>query len=240
MVLTPPLSRVTWRPSWRIVSSLFPPRGLFDRVASREDLDTVMAIEGLTNDRVRQAVGDIALVPEEDCVFGPGTTPIMAAFTHPARQGSRFADPSCGVYYCAESIDTAVAETRYHKERFLRATHEPRIEVDMRSYASDIDACFHDLRGLDAPDLYDPDPARYGTPQALAKSLRDRGSNGIAYDSVRDPGGACTAVFRPRLLAPVTQGPHLCYVWDGERISDVYVKAEYRKAGRRPQQGARP
>jgi len=35
-------------------------------------------------------------------------------------------------------------------------------------------------------------------------------------------------VFRPRVLRPAVQGKHYCYVWDGERITDVYVKTEFR------------
>jgi hypothetical protein len=232
MVLDIPLSRVTWRPCWRIVSSLFPPQGLFDRVARPDDLETVLAIEGLTNDRLRQEAGDISLVPEEERISGPGTTPIMAAFTHPNPSGSRFADATFGVYYAAESIDTAVSETRFHKERFLRATNEAPIEVDMRSYATDIDTELHDLRGQreSRPDVYDPDPEAYGAAQALARSLRANGSNGIVHDSVRDPHGECIAVFRPRLLSPALQGQHFCYVWDGEAISTVYIKSAYEKS----------
>ena len=227
-----PVSRVAWSPCWRIVPSRFPPQGLFDRVADPADLEMVMAIENLTNDRLRQEAGEISLVPEEQRIVGPGTTPIMAAFTHPAPSGSRFADATYGVYYAARSIATAVNETRYHRERFLRATNEAPVEVDMRSYASDIDAQFHDLRGQrDArPDLYSPDPAAYGAPQTLGKSLRAQGSNGIAYDSVRNPDGECIAVFRPNLLSPSRQGEHFCYVWNGKQISNVYTKTEYPKS----------
>jgi len=232
MVLDIPLSRVMWRPCWRIVSSLYPPQGLFDRVARPEDLETVLAIEGLTNDRIRQEAGDISLVPVEERISGPGTTPIMAAFTHPNPSGSRFADATYGVYYAAKSIDTAVSETRFHKERFLRATNEAPIEVDMRGYACDIDADLHDLRGHreSRPDVYDPDPQAYGTAQALARSLRANDSNGIVYDSVRDPDGECIAVFRPGLLSPTLQGQHFCYVWDGEAISTIYIKSAYEKS----------
>lgn len=231
MVLTPPLSQVSWKPSWRIVSSVFPPRGLFDRVASKEDLATVMEIEGLTNDRLRNEVGDLALVSEDERIYGEGTSPIMTAFTHLNPVGSRFTDGSYGVYYAAKSIDTAVAETRFHKEHFLRATREAAIEVDMRSYASDVDTQFHNIRGQQGsrPDVYDRDPERYGTAQALAKSLRSDGSNGIVYDSVRDKRGECVSVFRPRLLSPVVQGEHFCYVWNGSEISHVYVKREYKR-----------
>jgi hypothetical protein len=227
--MPPEIKRVRWKPSWRLVPSRFPPTGLFDRVASTEDLETIMDIEGLTNDRLREELGEISLVPEEDRVYGPGTTPIMAAFTHLDPLGSRFTDGSYGVYYAGNTIQTAVAETRFHRERFLNATHEPPIEIDMRSYASNIDARLHDIRGLQTKlrKIYDPDPAHYGTAQAFARELRDSGSNGITYNSVRDPGGECIAVFKPRLLQPIVQGEHYCYVWDGAQITHVYVKSEF-------------
>ena len=229
-----PVADVAWRPSWRLVASRFPPRGLFDRVASQADLDIVVAIEGLTNDRLRTEAGDLALVPEDERVFGPGTTPIMAAFTHLNPDGSRFSDGSYGVYYAAASIDTAVAETRFHKERFLRATQEPPVEVDMRSYASDLTGRLHDLRGLQAthPEIYHPDPECYAPAQALARTLRAAGAGGLVYDSVRDPGGACAAVFRPALLSPVRQGAHYCFVWNGAEIEGVYVKTQYTRGQR--------
>lgn len=227
--MTPGLRRVCWRPSWRLVASRFPPVGLFDRVTSDEDLETVLAIEGLTNERLRDEVGDIRLVSEADRIHGPGTTPIMAAFTHINPAGSRFSDGTYGVYYAAHTLETAVTETAFHRARFLAATHEPPIEIDMRSYAADIDAELHDITGRQGtlPELYDPDPARYGAAQRFARALRDAGSNGIAYSSVRDPGGECIAVFRPRILQPVKQGSHLCYVWDGARIGHIYKKSKF-------------
>lgn len=231
MVVTAPLTALAWRPAWRLVASRFPPVGLFDRVAAPADLDTVFAIESLTNARLRQETGELALVPKAERVSGPGTTPIMAAFTHRNGQGSRFTDGSYGVYYAARGIDTAIVETAFHRARFLAATHEAPLEFDMRSYASDIVAEFHDIRGGDARHaaLRDPDPGAYGAAQAFARQLRAAGSNGIAYDSVRDPGGECVAVFKPRVIAPVVQGPHYCYVWDGEKIAQIYIKSAYRR-----------
>lgn len=227
--MTPELNRIRWKPSWRLVPSRFPPVGLFDRVSGAEDLDVIQAIEGLTNDRMREELGVIHIVPEEERVYGPGMTPIMAAFTHLNPEGSRFTDGSYGIYYAAKTIDTAVSETLFHRARFLAATKEPPIEIDMRSYASDIDTRLHDIRRLqeEHPDIYDPDPAHYGPAQVFAKELRTAGSNGIVYSSVRDPGSECIAVFRPSVLKPVVQGKHYCYVWDGSRMVNVYVKAEY-------------
>ena len=234
--MTAPLVALNWIPAWRLVASRFPPVGLFDRVAQASDLQTVFAIESLTNARLRQESGDLALVPAEDRVSGPGTTPIMAAFTHLNGQGSRFTDGRYGVYYAAHGIDTAIVETAFHRARFLAATSEAPMEFDMRSYAADIVAQFHDIRGATASHatLYAADPNAYGPAQDFARRLRSSGSNGIAYDSVRDPGGECVAVFKPRVIAPVVQGPHYCYVWDGMRIADIYIKTVYRRAESAP------
>ncbi|WP_054759163.1 RES family NAD+ phosphorylase [Methylomonas koyamae] len=223
-------ARIDWRPCWRLVPSRFPPTGLFDRVADPADLDVVFAIEALTNDRLRDEAGEIRLVAAEDRISGPGTTPIMAAFTHLNPEGSRFSDGSFGVYYAAKDIDTAIAETAFHRARFLAATRQAPIEIDMRSYASDLDAELHDIRGkqTELPDIYASDTGHYAAAQALATQLRADGSNGIAYSSVRNAGGECVAVFKPRLLSPVKQGAHYCYVWDGNRISAVYKKELYR------------
>ena len=83
MVVTSPLAMLNWTPAWRLVTSRFPPVGAqFERVAQAADLETVCAIEGLTNARLRQETGELTLVAAQDRVSDPGTTPIMAAFTH--------------------------------------------------------------------------------------------------------------------------------------------------------------
>lgn len=221
--MIPQVSRIDWRPCYRIIASRFPPVGVYDRVARPEDLEAVFAVENLTNPRVREELGQIDLVPREDRVVGEGATPIMAAFTHLNPEGSRFSDGSYGVYYAARSLDTAIAETRYHRERFLARTKEAPLELDMRTYLADLSADLHDIRGRrELTEIYARE--RYGAGQALGRSLRQLGSWGIAYDSVRDAGGECAAAFRPRALSNCTQGPHFGYLWDGSRISAVIRK----------------
>lgn len=219
-----PVPATHWAPCYRILPSRFPPIGLFEKVALPEDLDAVFQIEAMTNDRLRDEVGALALVPPEDRVSGPGTTPIMAAFTHLNPEGSRFTDGSFGVFYAGLTLDTAIAETKHHRAKFLASTDEPGQEIDMRVYAVDLHAELHDIRGLanSNADLYDPD--NYACAQGLAAELRDTGADGIRYLSVRHPGGECAAAFRPRLLSNCRQERHLCYVWDGTTIKTVYEK----------------
>jgi hypothetical protein len=185
----------------------------------------VLELESLTNDRIRAEVGQLDLIPREDRLAGPGTSPIMAAFTHRNPAGSRFSDGSYGVYYAAMALETAIAETQYHREQFMRATAEAPMELDMRVYLADLDAPLHDIRGLRAslPAIYATDD--YGASQALGRRLRAENSWGVAYDSVRHAGGECVGVFRPPALRRSRQERHLCYVWDGQRINLVYQKS---------------
>ena len=220
----PAVVRIEWRPCYRIVPSRFPPISLFEEVADPADLDAVFEIEALTNDRLRDDVGDLRLVPDEDRVAGPGTSAIMAAFTHLNPEGDRFTDGTYGVFYAGRALETAIAETRHHRARFLARTSEPAQEVDMRVYAVDLEAALHDIRGARAEYAALHDPESYALSQAFAGELRAAASDGIVYDSVRHTGGECVAVFRPRLLSNCRQEQHLCYVWDGKCIADVYEK----------------
>ena len=224
-----PVTPVHWPSCYRLIPSRFPPVQLFERVAAPEDLEAVFAIEALTNARIREEVGELQLVSPEDRVSGAGAGYVMAAFTHVSPPGGRFTDGTYGAYYAARDLATAVDETVYHRERFLRATAERPLELDMRVLRARLVAELHDLRGLHAraPEVYHPDD--YTASQVLGRRLRELRSWGIVYDSVRRSGGECVAVFRPRALSRCQQTQHLAYVWDGERISTVYEKKILRR-----------
>ena len=214
----PPLHRIRWQRAYRIVPSRFPPVGVFDAIADPADIDALHQIEALTNPRLREEWGELSHVPKEHRVSGPGTTPLMAAFTHVNPEGTRFSDGSYGVLYLAHEFDTAVEETVYHREQFLVATHEPPIDLTMRTYVSGVHGVLHDIRGGWKPEH---DPASYAASRKLGAELRKEGSNGIVYDSVRCKGGECGALFHPDAARPCVQGKHLMYRWDGEKISQV-------------------
>jgi len=227
--MTITVNLVIWLPCWRIIPSRFPPIDLFERVANPADLEAIYELESLTNAHVRDEIGELQLVPQYDRISGRGTSYIMAAFTHLNPAGSRFSDGTYGIFYAAYTLDTAIAETRYHREEFLQATSEPPMELDMRVLLADLREQFHDIRGSqhERPDIYAADD--YSASQALGKRLRGHNSWGIVYDSVRHPGGECAAVFRPPALSNCRQERYLCYVWDGARIATIYRKSSLRR-----------
>ncbi|MGH7449040.1 MAG: RES family NAD+ phosphorylase [Longimicrobiales bacterium] len=223
----PQRRRIRWRTCYRVIPSRFPPVDLFERVAPAADLAAVHELEALTNDRLRDQLGEIQLVPPPERVAGPGAGYVMAAFTHPSPRGGRFSGARLGAYYAARALATSIAETKHHRERFMQATREPPMELDMRVLEAELDARLHDLRGLrdTLPEIYDRDD--YSAAQRLAGRLRAEGSDGVVYDSVRHEGGHCIAIFRPRRVRSCRATLHLTYVWDGERIARVYEKREY-------------
>lgn len=228
---TIPIAAVDWAPCFRIIPSRYPPKNLFERVTDEADLDVVFAIESLTNDRLRDQRGEIRLIPEKDRRPGIDLAYVMAPFTHFYPGGSRFTDGTFGAFYAARDLDTAIDETVYHRERFLAATSEEPIEVEMRVLRVRLKEDLHDIRGLRAsyPELYHPDD--YSDSQRLGRAVRDAGGGGIIYESVRRPGGEAAAVFRPRAILRCQQAQHLAYVWDGARISAVYQKRVLRDSG---------
>lgn len=207
------------------MASRFPPRTLFDRVADPADLQAVYDLESLTNDRLRDEVGQIARVPAAERMAEPGTTPIMAAFTHLNPHGSRFSDGSFGVFYAGRDRRTAVRETVYHRERFLAASQQPPMTLEMREYRLVVNGAFIDLRDIELtnPRLAADD---YSAAQRFASQQRQRGALGIVHPSVRDPGGDCIAAFRTTPLSPTVQCGHLGYIWDGRQITDVIELGE--------------
>lgn len=213
----PPRHAIDWR-AHRIVPSRFPPVGPWDRIADAADFEALAEIEALTNPRIREELGVLALTPPGRRVSGPGTTPIMAAFTHLNPDGSRFSDGTYGVFNAARELETALCETMHHTGRFLAATHEPPMRMEMRCYVSRIASTFSDIRG-GFPDLHDPDD--YSASQAFARELRASGADGVVYDSVRRKTGECVAVFWPDRVGPCRQSRHFAYCWDGQAVAEV-------------------
>ncbi len=205
---------------YRIISARYPQINLFERVASANDWDVLYAVESLTNPRLRDQVGDISLVPVEDRVYGAGSSWIMAAFTHPPidGRGGRF-NHDFGIFYCAADQHVAIAETSYHRARFLREFRIDKTTVEMRVIRAQLGpVSLHDVRQLAGHPIYDHDD--YAEAQQLGYALRNAKSYGVHYQSVRAK-GECFGVMRARALTDAIHWRYLCYHYDQGAIVKV-------------------
>lgn len=218
MFRTPDTTQLNWSAQYRIIPSVYPPINFFEDLVEPEHMEAAWYVESLTNERLRDETGNIALVAEEDRISGPGSSVVMAAFTHIACP-TRFSDASYGIYYAAKTLETAIYETVYHREKFLGYTQEAAGNVDMRVYQGQILKPLHDIRSGDYAELHLPDD--YQPSQAFGKTLKEARSWGIVYQSVRHYGGECIAALRPPAISIPIQTQHLSYVWNGKKITHV-------------------
>ncbi|MCF6210307.1 MAG: RES family NAD+ phosphorylase [Gammaproteobacteria bacterium] len=209
--------------SYRLIPSHFPPIGLFENLLDPQELEAAYALESLTNDRLQDEVGNIALVAPKDRVTGPGTTAIMAAFTHTGTE-SRFTKGQYGIYYAGLDLDTAIAESRFSRSRFLQVTSEGPQVLTMRCYHCVVDAALVDVCG--DPKVHDPDSFVHA--QAVGEQLKQQDELGILYRSIRHAKGECVALLRPKALTPpAVQAGHYQFHWDGNKITNVLSVSEY-------------
>lgn len=225
--MIPPIRAVRWTPSWRVIPTRYTEDRILSKVAdSKKDLDILADVEQMTSSRRRQADDEVSLVRPADRVTGPGSQFIMAPFTYVNPEGSRFCDATHGVYYTSRTLATAIEETKYHRALFLRTTKEGPMRLEMRVLTAQLEGDLHDIRGQQKkyPELYHW--SRYSASQTLARDLIDDDSYGVVYDSVRDKGGECAAIFRPPVLSRCRSEKLLAYDWNGSEIVRVYEMRE--------------
>lgn len=207
-------------PAYRVILSRYPQIHLFERVSNPQDWDVLYAVESLTNPRLRDEVGDIRLVPLEDRVYGEGASWIMAAFTHPPvdGRGGRF-NRDFGIYYCAADEVVAIAESSFHRARFLRDSRIDKTTQEMRVIRAQLGpVTLHDVRQLEGHSIYHPDD--YSEAQQLGYALRNAKSFGVHYPSVRAK-GECYGVMRAGALTDAIHWRYLRYHYEEGSIVNV-------------------
>lgn len=213
--------RFHWERSYRIVAARVPFVSIFEDIARPEDVANVLALEALTNDRLREAAATVHLVPEADRVTGPGATFVMAPFAY-VRPGRFSPGGVRGAYYAGESIETAIAETTYHRARFYAETGEKPLLSENRVIEARIDARAVDAGRADAKTRRAVlDPESYAVSFAFGARAYAQGHDAVSYPSVRRASGRCVAVFRPRCVRGAHTTKYLGYRWDGRSIVDV-------------------
>ena len=205
--------------SYRLVNSKFPPIALFEDVVSADDFETAYAIQSLTNPRILNELGDLALLPKQEIPFGiDGTSYVTAPFTHINPDGSRFSDGSFGILYLADCVETAIKERLYHQEKYFINIPELHYDtIDMRCLKVIFSAEVVNCTAM--TDIYHSDD--YSIPRSLGANLKKDNEQGFQYSSVRNNNALCWGLFSPKYVSSAIQTKHFEFVFDGEKIPYV-------------------
>jgi hypothetical protein len=207
--------RLHWAPAFRVIRTIYPPIDLFEDIADPADWELLVTAEAKLNPRIRDEIGNLALVPLARRISGATASIAMGAFTHVSlNRPSRFSDGTYGVWYCGDRLEVALTETAHHFQRFVRMTNEPAADADFRVLTCEIKA------DVVAPDAACLDPDDWKPGQIFGRQARKEGLDGVLYASVRYPLGNAAAIFWPDCLTlPITQNQQLRYRWDGTRMT---------------------
>ena len=207
--------------AYRLVPSKYPPLSLFDDVADQEEFEALFAIQALTNPRLRQELGNLNLVPASERPYGiRGCNYALGPFVHVNPAGSRFSSGNFGIFYAAINVQTAIAETRYHQQRYFAGVTGLKYDrLTMRCLKTQFSAELVDITGkaYRAGDWYHPED--YTSARILGGQLKAAKASGLVYDSVRSPGNDCYGLLSPKVISDVIQTAHYEYIWDGREIS---------------------
>ena len=193
--------------TFRLVPSCYPPIAAFEDVASADDLEAAMELEGWTNDRL--VAERLARLPRAQWAFGrPNASIVMAAFLHAPEAGTRFACGQLGAWYAGTKVRTAIAEVSHHLRREAAFRRRREMRLQYRTYVARLAGRYVDIRGLRAEraEIYRPDD--YAASQAFGEGIRAAGGPGILYDSVRLSGGTNVVAYLLGNIRDVAQAAH--------------------------------
>ena len=218
-----PEADVEWPHASRLVPARYRPSDCFERIAldpGTQDLQARLA------DVTAAGQQDLASMDPSRILFGPGAGWINASFLAP-RPG-RFSTARQGAFYASEHLETSLAEVRHHLEAsYRREGVREAQDLEYRALRVHLQGRLHDLRAkvrTRAPWAAIHDPASYAASQSLGDRLRQSGSRGVLWLSLRCAGGACCAVFDPNALRACRHDTYLTFRWNGREVAQVYER----------------
>lgn len=214
--------------AYRLIPSKYPPKSLFDDVADHAEFEVLFSIQALTNPRIRNELGSLNRVPPQERPYGiRGCNYALGPFVHINPAGSRFSNGDFGVYYAADEVQTAIAETRYHQQNYFGNIVGLKYDrLSMRCLKTLFSASLRDIRAQDFAPFAWHHNHDYSASQQLGQQLKANLEQGVVYCSVRQRGKICYALFTPSVIEDVIQAAHYEYIWDGEKIQVAFETIE--------------
>jgi hypothetical protein len=214
------MSSPTWTPA-ALSSELRPyERPVWRLVEAQHHVSTLKLVDSLAEQSALENLIEKAkpLVPVE-CrgLHYLLSTPFRYDAPYPVGSRFRRAGRTAGVFYAAESPETAVAEMAFYRLLFFAESPSTPWPVNPSEYTA-FSAAVRTKRALDltlaplnAASILWRDPVEYGPCQALADMCREAGAETLRYEAVRDPEGraavavlTCGAFAKPQPLGRQT------------------------------------
>ena len=197
-------------------------RGLVD---TDDELEILAQIEGMTSSRLVAEQGKNPYLDPRELAWRRrkhdlriyGDTHVNAAFTYTRAGGNRFNSDARGAWYCAWDVMVSISEVAWHRSRELGFTGVFEDTARYVELLADFIGGFHDITDEpDHPSLTADPVVGYPNGQNLAAWLRQDGSRGLIYPSVRAPaGGNCLVCFEPNAIQNVRPGASWDLTWNG-------------------------
>jgi hypothetical protein len=194
-----------------LIPSRFPPVELYEPIAPKEDWDALKRIEALTNPRLLSGAG--FLLSEDQGKIDQNW--LIAPFAYPDPEPSSYSDGSYGFSIVAESLHSALLFAIQRREAFLKRTREGPIRLVMRTLKVKMKARLADMSHLEESDPY---------LRTLVKEYRVAKSHGVLIKGPRGKSDRLAIILRPTaFVPPAVQAEHYCFLWNGERIHQIFA-----------------
>ena len=212
-----------WRgDGYRLIPSRFPPISIYENVVAADRIESLVAIENLTNPRLQSAqrlMGlSLGLSPDSPRLQNWNHAPF--AYSNP--EGSRFFPPERPCLELCDSQQTALAVSVVRRESFLARTREEPVGLDMRMLKTPLDGDFVDLRDVDLALIADPSIEARTARWKIGATVPPE-ADGVLYRAPERPSAICLAVLKAGVLGRSVQTVHYRYTWNGLRVTKIYA-----------------
>lgn len=206
-----------------LIPGRYPPIRHFLNIAGEYALETLDAVEAMTDQQARDEIGQIELVPVSERYRGSNAGLVMAPFTAADSAGNLFSDGSYGVSYLEMLEPVAIAEAQRRFADFLAATGEQPTRLRLGLYSFGLSGNAADLRAcadISWKGLTQPGNA---ASRRLGARLRAAGMAAALYPNALDNNEESLAVFSPAMFVDCTRNALVELNWNGRTFDDVSV-----------------
>lgn len=210
------LVRLEAQKYYRIVKANYPQIGFIEYVANPTDWDSVAKAYANEYPSFSNVAANLLNVPHARRVGGPRSSFVMAPFLfNSPNYPSRFTDGKYGVFYAENSEEVALAESIHHYTNFmLDSSSGSGWSTDFQLLVGSISCRLHDVNAVPGA----LDPIDYRLSQHAGTELRNAGSDGVTWTSVRRSGGRCIGVFWPDVVSIPVLSTRYRYHWNGAHV----------------------